>query len=63
MSDGMSQAQNFLALKIIMLSCPKHTYTYLRYVFHCPSQISTCPILGVNVDFPFALENRLMEVY
>jgi len=59
----MVQTESFLLLETVMHSCQKHT-CFLRYVFHCLSQISTPPILGVNVDFQHILfiENRLVEV-
>lgn len=53
--DGVIQTWNFLLHKILMMSCHKCAY-FLRYVFHCLSQISSCPILGVTVDFPSVLE-------
>lgn len=50
-ADGIIQTWNFLLCKILMLSCHERAY-FLRYVFHCLAQISSCPILGVTVDFP-----------
>lgn len=55
MRDGVIQTWNFLLHKILMLSCHKCA-CFLRYIFHCLSQISSCPILGVTVDFPSVLE-------
>lgn len=51
----MIQTWNFLLHKILMLLCHKHA-SFVSYIFHCLSQISNCPVFGVNVDFPSVLE-------